>query len=49
MAAGTGTLRGTGYPERAEARPGRLQRLMGAAAYFTGGAQTGTRRVARIV
>jgi preprotein translocase subunit SecA len=49
MAAGATALRGTGYPERAEAREGRLDRLMAAARYFTGGAQTSTRRLARIV
>ncbi len=49
MAAGLSALRGTGYPERPEARLGRLERLMGAARYFTGWASSGVRRLARIV
>jgi len=49
MAAGASALRGGGYPERADAREGRLERLISAARYFAGGAQTGARRLARIV
>jgi preprotein translocase subunit SecA len=49
MAAGASALRGTGYPERSEARETRLERLVGAARYFAGGAQTGAKRLSRIV
>jgi preprotein translocase subunit SecA len=49
MVATSSALAGTGYPERAEAREGRLERLMTAARYFTGGASTARNRLARIV
>ena len=49
MAAGSGVLRGGGYPERAEAREGRLERMVRTARYFTGGAGTGLARLSRIV
>jgi len=49
MAAGSTVLRGAGYPERAEVRQGRLDRLMGAARYFAGGAGSSGKRLARIV
>jgi preprotein translocase subunit SecA len=49
MAAGTSALRGAGYPERAEAREGRIERMLAGVRYFTGGAGTGLKRLARIV
>jgi len=49
MAAGSTTLVGTGYPERDEARGGRLERLLTAFRYFTGRANTGQKRLARII
>ncbi|HKI64051.1 MAG TPA: preprotein translocase subunit SecA [Burkholderiales bacterium] len=49
MAANSPALPGTGYPERPEAREGRLERLVTAARYITGGASTGKNRLARIV
>jgi hypothetical protein len=49
MAAGTSALRGAGYPERAEAREGRIERMLAGVRYFTGGAGTGLKRQARIV
>ena len=49
MVASTSALLGTGYPERAESREGRLDRLVSAARYFTGGAGTGRKQLARIV
>jgi preprotein translocase subunit SecA len=49
MAASTTALRGTGYPERSEAREGRIERILAAARYFTGGAGAGLKRLGRIV
>ena len=49
MAATSSALEASGYPERAEAREGRLERLMTAVRYVTGGASTGRNRLARIV
>jgi preprotein translocase subunit SecA len=49
MAATSTALGASGYPERAEAREGRLERLMSAVRYVTGGASTARNRLARIV
>ncbi|MGA7984719.1 MAG: hypothetical protein WCA01_06015, partial [Burkholderiales bacterium] len=49
MTASSSALPGTGYPERAEARESRLERLFAAARYVTGGASTAQSRLARIV
>ncbi|MGH8738402.1 MAG: preprotein translocase subunit SecA, partial [Burkholderiales bacterium] len=48
MAATTSALPGSGYPERAEAREGKLERLMTAVRYLTGKAGTAGKRLARI-
>jgi len=49
MAAGSSALAPSLYPERAEVREGKLDRLMSSVRYVTGGASTGQRRLARIV
>jgi preprotein translocase subunit SecA len=49
MTATASPMPGAAYPERAELREGRLERLMAAARYFTGRARTGSTRLARIV
>jgi preprotein translocase subunit SecA len=49
MAANTTALRGAGYPERTEAREGRVERMLAAARYFTGGAGARLKRLGRIV
>jgi len=49
MTAGASALRGTGYPERPETREGKLERIVTAARYLTGGASTAKRRLTRIV
>jgi len=49
MVAATSALLGSGYPERPEAREGRLERLLTAARYFAGGASSGAKRLSRIV
>ena len=49
MPAGSGVLRGSGYPERAEAREGRLARILRAAHYFAGSSGTRLGRLSRIV
>jgi len=49
MAAASSTLAGAPYPEREELREGRLERFVTALRYFTGGARTGERSLARIV
>jgi len=49
MVATTSALGAAGYPERAEAREGRLERLVTAARYFAGGASSGRKRLERIV
>jgi preprotein translocase subunit SecA len=49
MAATASSLAGTPYPERDEPREGRLERLVTALRYFTGGVRVGERRLERIV
>ena len=49
MVASSSAALGAGYPERAELREGRLDRLVSALRYFTGGAGTGRKQLARIV
>ncbi|HEX5094243.1 MAG TPA: prepilin peptidase [Burkholderiales bacterium] len=49
MAAASSTLAGAPYPEREELREGRLERIVTALRYFTGGARIGERGLARIV
>jgi preprotein translocase subunit SecA len=49
MAAASSALGAAGYPERAEAREGRLERLMTAARYVAGRASSGRKRLERIV
>jgi preprotein translocase subunit SecA len=47
--ASSSALAGTAYPERDERREGRLERLLAAARYFTGGASLRAQRLERIV
>jgi preprotein translocase subunit SecA len=49
MAAASATLAGATYPEREELRETRLERFLTGLRYFTGGARTGERSLARIV
>jgi len=49
MAMGSPALPGNGYPEREELREGKLERLISATRYFTGGASSSQKRLARII
>jgi preprotein translocase subunit SecA len=49
MAAASPALAGTAYPERDEAREGKLERFVTALRYFTGGMRVGAGRLERIV
>jgi preprotein translocase subunit SecA len=49
MAASSSALAGVAYPEREERREGKLERLLGATRYFTGGIAFGVERLEAIV
>ena len=49
MATATSSLIGSTYPERDEAREGKLERFVTRLRYFTGGVRVGERQLARIV